>query len=101
MALWLGLSAIGIDWEDQERLKLLAEIRECRFVEERKNIILIGKPGTGKTHLANAIGLEAASKGYSVTFSHLLHNPAQSGQSLPVKVNSKLRVKSGHFSGAN
>ena len=31
----------------------------------------------------------------------LLHNPAQSGQSLPVKVNSKLRVKSGHFSGAN
>jgi hypothetical protein len=30
-----------------------------------------------------------------------LHNPEQSGQSLPVKVNSKLRVKSGHFSGAN
>ena len=30
-----------------------------------------------------------------------MHNPAQSGQSLPVKVNSKLRVKSGHFSGAN
>ena len=30
-----------------------------------------------------------------------VHNPAQSGQSLPVKVNSKLRVKSGHFSGAN
>jgi DNA replication protein DnaC len=51
--------------------KLLAEIRACRFVEERKNIILIGKPGTGKTHLANAIGLEAASKGYSVAFSHL------------------------------
>ena len=30
-----------------------------------------------------------------------MHNPAQSGQLLPVKVNSKLRVKSGHFSGAN
>ena len=26
-----------------------------------------------------------------------MHNPAQSGQSLPVKVNSKLRVKSVHF----
>ena len=34
-------------------------------------------------------------------FRALLHNPAQSGQLLPVKVNSKLRVKSGHFSGAN
>jgi hypothetical protein len=51
--------------------KLLAEIRACRFVEEHKNIILIEKPGTGKTHLANAIGLEAAAKGYSVVFSHL------------------------------
>jgi len=50
---------------------MLAEVRTCRFVEERKNIILIGKPGTGKTHLANAIGLDAVSKGYSVTFSHL------------------------------
>lgn len=51
--------------------KMLAEIRSCRFVDQRKNIILIGKPGTGKTHLANAIGLEAAAKGYSVLFSHL------------------------------
>jgi DNA replication protein DnaC len=51
--------------------KMLAEIRSCRFIDEHKNVILIGKPGTGKTHLANAIGLEAAAKGYSVLFSHL------------------------------
>jgi len=51
--------------------KLLAEIRACRFVDEHKNIILIGKPGTGKTHLANAIGLEAAAKGHTVLFTHL------------------------------
>jgi DNA replication protein DnaC len=51
--------------------KMLSEIRTCRFVDEHKNIILIGKPGTGKTHLANAIGLEAAARGYSVLFTHL------------------------------
>jgi len=51
--------------------KLLSEIRSCRFADERKNIVLIGKPGTGKTHLANAIGLEAAAKGFSVLFYHL------------------------------
>ncbi|AEE48392.1 IS21-like element helper ATPase IstB [Haliscomenobacter hydrossis] len=51
--------------------KMLSEIRSCRFIDEHKNIILIGKPGTGKTHLANAIGLEAAARGYSVLFTHL------------------------------
>jgi len=51
--------------------KLIAQIRTCRFIDEFKNIILIGKPGTGKTHLANAIGLDAAAKGYSVLFVHL------------------------------
>ena len=51
--------------------KLLAEIRACRFIDDHKNIVIIGKPGTGKTHLAHAIGLEATTKGYSVLFYHL------------------------------
>lgn len=61
----------NLNFQPELDKKLLAEIRGCRFIEERKNIILIGKPGTGKTHLANAIGLEAAAKGHSVVFSHL------------------------------
>ena len=51
--------------------KLLADLRTCRFVDEHKNIVLIGKPGTGKTHLANAFGLEATARGHSVLFFHL------------------------------
>lgn len=40
----------------------------CNFVKERKNIVFIGKSGTGKTHLSTAIGIYALMKGYKVLF---------------------------------
>lgn len=51
--------------------KLINELASCRFIIEKKNIILMGKPGVGKTHLANAIGLEAIKQGYKVIFIHV------------------------------
>jgi DNA replication protein DnaC len=51
--------------------KLIADLISCRFINEKKNIILMGKPGTGKTHLANALGLEAVKQGKKVIFSHV------------------------------
>jgi len=51
--------------------RLVSDLRTCRFIKEKKNIILMGKPGVGKTHLANAIGLEAVKQGYKVIFSHV------------------------------
>lgn len=42
-----------------------------RYIEEAQNIILMGKPGTGKTHLANAFGLQALQQGRSVLFTHV------------------------------
>jgi DNA replication protein DnaC len=50
--------------------KEIIDISSCRFITERRNIILVGNPGVGKTHLANAIGLEAVKKGYKVLFIH-------------------------------
>lgn len=50
--------------------KQIIEISSCRFITERRNIIFIGNPGVGKTHLANAIGIEAVKKGYKVLFIH-------------------------------
>lgn len=50
--------------------KEIIDISSCRFIPERKNVIFMGNPGVGKTHLANAIGVEAIKKGYKVMFIH-------------------------------
>ena len=44
------------------------ELASCKFIDERKNIIMIGNPGRGKTHLSIAIGLKACLQGYRVLF---------------------------------
>lgn len=40
----------------------------CEFIRKKENIGLIGPTGTGKTHLAIAIGVKAVTQGYSVLF---------------------------------
>jgi DNA replication protein DnaC len=44
------------------------ELATLRFLERGENIILLGPPGVGKTHLAVALGLQAIMGGYSVAF---------------------------------
>jgi DNA replication protein DnaC len=39
-----------------------------KFIHEKRNAVAIGNPGTGKTHLFIAIGIEAIKKGYTVRF---------------------------------
>jgi DNA replication protein DnaC len=39
-------------------------ISELRFFEGKQNLLLLGSPGTGKTHLATALGLKACEQGY-------------------------------------
>jgi len=43
-------------------------LARCDCVEERYNVIFIGNSGTGKTHLAIALGREACRQGYNVRF---------------------------------
>lgn len=40
----------------------ILDFRNLRFMERTENILLIGTPGVGKTHLATSIGIEAAKK---------------------------------------
>lgn len=46
----------------------LKELYTCEFIRQRKNIIMVGNPGTGKTHLSIAIGIKACQLGMKVRF---------------------------------
>lgn len=46
----------------------IKDLSTLRFIEENKNILFLGNPGVGKTHLATALGIEAAKKRNSVYF---------------------------------
>lgn len=50
---------------DKKQIQALAI---CRFVEAGENVILLGPPGVGKTHLAVGLGLKAIQYGYRVLF---------------------------------
>lgn len=57
--------------------RLINDLVTCQFIRTKENVILVGSSGTGKTHLAIALGLKALNKDYSVHFStvsDLLHN---------------------------
>lgn len=47
----------------------LESLEDLNFIENKENIILIGTPGSGKTHYATAIGLKACIEGKTVLFS--------------------------------
>lgn len=46
----------------------LQELASCQFIQNRQNIVMIGNPGRGKTHLSIALGLKACTQGYRVLF---------------------------------
>lgn len=46
----------------------LRQLRELSWLEESFNLIFLGPPGVGKTHIAIGLGLEAIQKGYRVSF---------------------------------
>ena len=48
--------------------QLVAELTRCEYIDQRENILLVGNPGTGKSHLATALAAEACARGYKVRF---------------------------------
>lgn len=48
---------------------LVRELAESKFIGLAENVILIGKSGTGKTHFATAIAIEACRRNFKVRFS--------------------------------
>lgn len=44
------------------------ELASCKFIDDGKNVVMIGNPGRGKAHISIAIGLKACLQGYRVLF---------------------------------
>ena len=53
---------------NRELIHEFQELSSLKFIEDRENIILIGSPGSGKTHYSIGLGIKACRKGLSVLF---------------------------------
>lgn len=49
-------------------VRYIQELTTGEYIEEKRNVIFLGKSGTGKTHLATALGMEACTAGYRTRF---------------------------------
>ena len=52
--------------------KKIKELAGCRYIANGENVILLGPPGVGKTHLAVALGVKAVTEGYRTCFTQAM-----------------------------
>lgn len=57
-----------LDKLPQDGREALPELKALTFLRDKRNVILIGNSGTGKTHMAIAVGIRACEENYRVSF---------------------------------
>jgi len=81
--------------------KVIKDLATCRFIADTDNILLLGPPGVGKTHLAVGLGLKACALGYRTAFTTAAgliatlmraHNEGRLEEKLKLLVQPKLLI---------
>jgi len=62
------LDGFDFDFNKKMNRKLLFELATGGFVDRREDALFLGPPGTGKSHLAQAIGIALVMRGVSVRY---------------------------------
>jgi DNA replication protein DnaC len=63
-----GLEDFDFTFQPSIKKQEILELSTCRFIERRANLVFIGQPGTGKTHLSVALALQALGRGKTALF---------------------------------
>jgi DNA replication protein DnaC len=63
-----ALEAFDFDFNKKMNRALVYELATAHFIERREDALFLGPPGTGKSHLAQAIGRSAIQQGYRVVY---------------------------------
>ncbi len=73
--------------------KQIMEIATCRFIREQRDILFTGPPGVGKSHLAQAIGHQAARMGYGVLYRSIFDTVGDLNQAEALNESAKVLRK--------
>jgi len=63
-----SLDSFDFEFNKKMNRALVYELATARFVAQREDALFLGPPGTGKSHLAQAIGRAAIQQGYRVAY---------------------------------
>src|SRR2546430_1296087 len=88
------LDAFDFDFNKKMNRRLVFELATGRFVAQHEDGLFLGPPGTGKSHLAQAIGVAVIQHGYRVLYPEapaLVHQlaetpPARAPKQIPAQV---------------
>jgi DNA replication protein DnaC len=70
----------------------IVNLLDCRWLDNKENVLFFGPPGVGKTHLSIALGVNAVEKGYEVCFERIT-NLIKLLKTAEIQKTSEYRIK--------